>query len=377
MPKIALRAGKRCLLAASASLALVLSGCSGSGGSDDSVTFIFASSGTPTQGISQEFKWYMDEVSERSDGRIKWEEHWAGALLPSGELASGVADGRADASFFATPYDQASFPLFHLGYVPMQEINAIGATNAWRDMAENSDLLKEEFDKAGVVPLVFAGVSNAATISAPDRLSTLADLDKMKIRFAGPITEAISDTTGADPISLNAEDLYPGMETGVIDAIGGYAVDSLVGSGLHEVAPVVHTLATGYYSSSISLLLNKDRWDGLDQELKDIMLEVQDEYYEELPSKLMDFEADACKVLEEQGGGMVNFPADKAEADKWIASIGTSLVDTWATAATKSGLSGADVNAFAEDYRAAAEKYSAETEYVPGAEACIAGSNLK
>lgn len=371
-------------LALLASLTLAASACSAGGGTEGSgeggetFTFTFASSGPPGQGITDQMEWYMDEVAARSDGRISWEKHWAGSLLPSAETLAGVEDGRADASFFASSYDPGRFPLFHVGYVPRDGINAYGSALAWNELSSENELLQEEFADAGVVPLIFVGVSNAATISGPNLFTTIDDLDGLRIRFAGPITEAIDSFTGADPVTMFAEDLYSGMETGAIDAIGGYSIDALAGAGLGEVAPIVHSLdeSLGYYSSSIGLIFNKELWESLPDDIRQLMIDVREDYYAMLPDQMETVESAACDTLIGLGGGMVQFPADPAEGKAWVAEVGTSLVDTWTEAAVGSGHDAAEVGDFAETFWEAAERFSEESSYVPGAQACIARTDL-
>lgn len=56
-------------------------------------------------------KWYLNEVADRSDGRIEIEYYWAGSLHKTGEHYQAIQDGSCDITFLNYGYYSTELPI--------------------------------------------------------------------------------------------------------------------------------------------------------------------------------------------------------------------------------------------------------------------------
>ena len=80
-------------------------------------------------------KWYFNEVAARSNGRIKIEYYWAGALRKTGEHYGAVRDGLSELSFLNYGYYSSELPVSR------------GVEWKWRPGLESPDGLNKAINK--------------------------------------------------------------------------------------------------------------------------------------------------------------------------------------------------------------------------------------
>ena len=62
-------------------------------------------------------KWFIDEVTKRTNGRISFKEYWAAALVPAKEHLDATKTGTIDLTRICYLYWPSSFPLNALPYM--------------------------------------------------------------------------------------------------------------------------------------------------------------------------------------------------------------------------------------------------------------------
>lgn len=366
-----------CALTAVMLGALVLSACGSGGSGSDVIRLKFASGEPESHPLVQKIRWFMDEVEKRSDGRVEWKTYYAASLLPSTEIADGVGDGRADAGLFTSPYDPTDFPLYNIGYVPLPNANAVGAARGLRELYETNDALKAEADAAGVKFLLHLGGTNPATLLTTEKLTKLDQIKGKKLRYIGGISTAIKEA-GANPIAIPAEEIYESQERGLVDGIGGASIGSIPAYNFQEVAPWTLFLPVGHFSGSMGMVFNADQWNDLPKDIQDLMLEVEEDFYKELPAMTMKGEVEACDAILDSGGGVAFFPADTAEGEQWNKDVGNKMFDGWRDTAVKTGVKEADALQVEKDFKESVLRFSKEaTDYTPGEVTCAEKSDEK
>lgn len=335
------------------------------------VRLSFSSALGPDTAVNKQAKWYMDEVAKRSGGQVQWDEFYAASLLSSVDTVSGVADGRADVAYFASVYDPSRFPLMDIGFVPMPGSNSVGNARAWRELMEENEALQAEARAAGVKVLIFNGVANTSNIATKKPQDGLTEFKGKKVRFVGPVTTAIQKL-GANPASIAAEDIYEAMERGLIDGIGGTSIESVVGSGWHEVAPWMHYLPIGNYASSLGVIIGLNTWESLPADVQNVMTEVADDYYRELPKLLAASEKAACDQLLAAGGGAVVYDLSSPLAKDWVDGVGDSVFEVWRNNAQRSRVSAEAIASVEADYKKKLLAHANLPDYTPGEFLCSA-----
>ncbi|WP_109474389.1 TRAP transporter substrate-binding protein DctP [Ornithinimicrobium cavernae] len=362
--------------AALTGVALVATACGGSSagsGEGDELTLTFSSALAPDTAVNQQAQWYMDKVTELTDGRVQWDTYYAGALLSSTETVTGVADGRADMAYFASAYDPGTLPLLDIGFVPVTDTDSVGNALAWRDLYESNEALQQETANAGIHILFMNGVANLSNVAMPEKVASVSELEGKQIRVIGAASAAV-ESLGASPVSLAAEEIYESVERGVIGGIGGTSIESVIGQGYEEVAPWMHYLPFGNYGSSLGVIMGENRWNDLPPEVQDAFEKATEAYYEELPTMLAAGEEEACDALLEAGGGVVILPSDDAEKAAVVEAVGDAPMQIWRDNAKRSGASEQSIAQIEKAYTETARSLAGTADYTPGEQLCAARS---
>ncbi len=112
----------------------------------------------------------------------------------------------------------------------------------------------------------------------------------------------------------------------------------------------------------------------MDQNVRDVILQVSAAY----PSSLVDFVAEsesaACDLVIEQGDTVTLLPQE--EVDKWAGLLGTEIVDLVASTAEESTGMGRDVfDGYYAEYMTAVDAHTGEAGYQEGQALCAARSS--
>jgi TRAP-type transport system periplasmic protein len=257
-------------------------------------TFNFAS-GMPEPDIrSQAFRYWADLISKRTEGRIKFQGHYAGSLasLPEifGAISQGVIEGGdIVASFYSGVVpDVMPFELLYT-YNPMK----------WKALDARlrpimDDILKEH----NVKYLTGEYIGNSTYSSRKKAITTLADFKNLKIRTAGKWQTEALILWGAKPVMVPPAELYTSIQTGIVDTVA--LAYSLVDSfRIYEVAPYITDVPT--MPNWQAFAMNLKVWNSLSGEDQKIITETAEEMRMYLDEKGKAFDDEIRKKLEAKG----------------------------------------------------------------------------
>ena len=359
---------KKAAIGAVAVLALAACG-GGTGGEasgDEPIRVRYVTGQPESPSYSQTVAWWAEEVEKRTDGAVDIELFFNGSLVTSedtlGALASG---GTAELGFVTPAYAPTEFPLWNISSVVFTTDNAEARMNAFYDQYENNDLFRAEFDNRGIEVLAFDPIGPAA-LAATEPVTELGDLDGLRIRAVGLISEALEEI-GARPAAVAAEEIYESVERGTLDGITAAPFDSLDGFGMDEVAPHITATGAGTYIST-AIAANKEWWDSLPEDVKAVMEEVSEELKTYSVELLMELEATACDLFVGVDGS-VQVLSD-ADMQEWEDTASDRVKGKWLSDATASGLSEEDANAFLEEHFDLVAEKEAESSYTSGMAEC-------
>ncbi len=223
--------------------------------------YLTAGPGSPTD--------FVEKVRKMSGGRMTIQHFAAGELIPALEGFDAVAAGTVEMN--------AANSYFWAGRIPAAQIfsavpfglNQKGMA-AWLYEGGGLELWQELYDPMGLFALPFndSGVQMTGWFREP--VESLADLDGLKMRIPG-ISGAVFNRLGVNVRLLPGGEIFPALERGVIDAaefVGPFLDRRL---GLHNAAKYYYT--TGWHEPSTvgELLINKAAWDGLPEDLQEII----------------------------------------------------------------------------------------------------------
>jgi TRAP-type C4-dicarboxylate transport system substrate-binding protein len=346
--------------------AIALAGCSGNGdataeGNDSSETWTFDYATYNPQGgfTAVTFELWADAVEEATDGRVKFNIHYAGSLLAAPDILKGVADGRADLGYVASVYSAAELPLSQLASVPFTSDSYYESTVAFTDLYATSEDLQEEYHRNGVHALTFVPLSPNIMIGH-EKLDTVESLANKRIRSAGSFDYALQ-AVGAIPASVGGgADVYEAFERGTIDAATVWPIDAAVDQGFADIASDFVFVGTGPTALTANVI-NLEIWESLPEDIREAIESVNATDIERQFEALHEWVSTRCDTAKEAGVVISQF--DKAEVEKWRDLLGDTAIEAWAA-----GVTSADAQAFLTEYE---ELVSGIEDFDDGVKGCL------
>lgn len=324
------------------------------------------SSALPQGGLNLGFEWWADELERRTDGAITTDRHYGASLMGATDTLSALSGQRIEAGYTAAAYFPGEFPLWNVAGVPFQTDDPVAQVRAMYEMYQENEAFRAEWDRQGVRMLLLQPLPHA-TMGLNEPIDSVDDLRGKRLRMVGFVASALQEL-GVETVALPPEELYEGIQRGVVDGYGAWPFDIIPMSGLHEVAPYKYDIGYGHYASA-AIMVSERWWDSLDPKVQDLMTEIAEEFMFEagLP-QVVDLEQEACDVIREAGGSITIF--DDAQVSEIEERVGDASVQSWLTAAKNRGVDEDTAVAFRNDWRAKYEGYKGEVAYESGMEAC-------
>lgn len=202
-----------------------------------------------------------DHVRAATGGNFDIQVFAGSELVPGGLAYDAVADGTVEMCHTASYYYWGNDPTFQLGTATPFVLNA-RMQNAWFYQRGGNDMLNEFYHTKGVH--AFPTGNTGAQMGGWFRkeINTVDDLKGLKFRLGG-FAGAILAKNGVVPQSQPPAEIYPALETGVIDAaewIGPYDDQKL---GFYKVAKYYYYPGFWEGGTCLHSFINKEKWDGL------------------------------------------------------------------------------------------------------------------
>jgi TRAP-type transport system periplasmic protein len=234
------------------------------------------SDNSPNRGTRAEVtNWMAAELERRTNGELKIEMHWGGALLKAKAAAKGVGAGAADMGTIIGVYN----PKFHTAYsltdLPTQYSDPwVGTRAVWEMATTNKDLIAE-FDKLNLHYVSNFTTTQIQLICKGKPVKNMADIKGIKVRGVGVYGKVFKDL-GATPVRISAYKAYQGLDTGLINCSQVYAY-FIPASKMNEVAKEVTILDWGALMG-LGYVMNKDVWESLSPAHQKIVTQLGSDY---------------------------------------------------------------------------------------------------
>lgn len=295
-----------------------------------------AMDGTPNAAVQD---WFLDEVEDRSEGRIAFERTEAYSLCDAPEIADCVRDGRADIGVTIPDYTPRYFPSTSVVSVPFVGQNWQGITHSLYELhRDNADaeavMTDNNLHHLSTWPVGRMLIGTEEPLESPE------DLDGLSTRVSGPLAISLFESEGSNVVSLAANEVYEGLERGVVDSAAA-SIDFPVNYRLNELLPYWTDPGVGEYSS-FGMWMNLDTYEAMPEDLQEVVDDVaadlaagagSEAFYaqasEQCPSML------EAETLE----GFTRWDEETTAA--WAEETGDSLQEDWVELATEQGLNNA------------------------------------
>jgi len=316
-----------------------------------------------TLSIVQADKWFMDEVSRRTNGRITFEVYLSGALLKAGDILPGVAAGAADLGMSVpSAYNRKDYPLSNIT-LPFITDKVDSASYAFKEMYESNADLRKEYEGRGL-KLLYAPAAGENTMWSVKPIAKPDDIKGLKVRAVLGIGDALAKL-GAAPVAIPWNDALEGMQRGVVDAMSSAPFDNAVTGGLVDIAKYGSDAGRMGIYAVYTTVMSRKTYDSLDKDTQKIIDQVASEtpaYYFKLLDKVMDESARKVADRVRSGAVKIDLFAD-ADVAKMRSTVGQEIYKEWIETAKKSGYDGQKL---LDQFTAATRKHDASSQYVTG-----------
>ncbi len=211
---------------------------------------------------------WAKRIEEASDGRIKIE------IYPSMQLGGAppqlfdqAREGVADIIWTVLGYTPGRFPKSEVFETPFMVTNGENTSRAFQEYIE-----KYAMDEFKAVQLIAAHTHGPGLFHVREPLTSLEDLAGRKIRGGSRIINQMLADLGAEPIGMPLPSVPEALSTGVIsgttipwEVTTAFAISELVSN---------HTGfsgANGLYTQTFALVMNKDSYNALPADLRQII----------------------------------------------------------------------------------------------------------
>lgn len=217
------------------------------------------------------FQRTVDEIKKATNGRLIIEAHPANTFVPSLRGLRAVSDNVYQVNYSYSGLwigDMLAAPLFTS--IP-GGFNTLGM-DMWIEQGGGKELWQEMYDRAGynvkLFPAAMLAMENFMWSKRPIR--TIDDMKGIRMRMM-PLMGDVLQANGLSVHFMPAGEIMPNLQRGVIDA-AEYSTPGFDKTlGIWEVCKHVVTPGIHQPSSNIEMLINKNAWNSLPDELKPVV----------------------------------------------------------------------------------------------------------
>ena len=255
-------------------------------------------------------KWYFNEVAARSNGRIKIEYYWAGALRKTGEHYGAVRDGLSELSFLNYGYYSSELPVsrgVEWKWRPGLE-SPDGLNKAINKLYDETKVWQQEYENANMKVLYMSNWGAEACLFK-EPIMSIEQLKGLKARTYG-IEGDVMKILGAIPLAIANNETYTSIESGVIDCVTSFGLRTAAGMRLHEQAKHIVDIGSGVQGPS-AVVINLGLWNEFPQDIRDIFLEVRKELIDYKWAEIMNNTVvEAVNMMIEDGAEFHEWPEE-------------------------------------------------------------------
>jgi TRAP-type C4-dicarboxylate transport system substrate-binding protein len=291
----------------------------------------------PTYKYSVLVAQFCDEIKKRTNGRVEIVHYPGGTLTSAPKVFNGVTHGISDIGLSTAGYNKGRFPVAEAWDLPL------GFSSGWVATQVANDFFRKfkpkEWDNVHVLYLYGTGPNVFKTLNKPVR--TLEDMKGLKIRAQGGQAD-IAKILGTTPVPFEMVDVYEALRRGVVDGALTPA-EVLKGWKLGEVLKYATPLKGIQSSIIFYVVMNKEKWSALPNDIKEIFNEVSLEWIEKQARAVNEADAEGIEFLKQNGGQVINI--SDAEAKRWE-QVAAPLVTAYKQRLLSIGYKQAELDAY-------------------------------
>jgi TRAP-type transport system periplasmic protein len=275
---------------------------------------------------------WAEEIKARTNGSVKITIYPAGTLTKAPQCYEGVVSGISDIGMSCFAYTRGRFPLLEGLDLPMGYPSGMAATQIATQMAE--EFSPEELSD---VKLLYIHAHGPGMLASKKPVATLEDVANMKIRATG-LSSKIVTNIGATPIAMSQPETYEALQKGVVEATF-CPLETLKGWKQGEVINSVTDTSVIGYTTSMFVVMNKNKWDQLSDEQKAVFTDVSEQWVDKHGQAWDEADAEGLEFITELGHQIIEL--SPAQQQIWKSKV-APILQEYARGAEENGLPGED-----------------------------------
>jgi TRAP-type C4-dicarboxylate transport system substrate-binding protein len=276
------------------------------------------------------------EVEKRTDGRVKITTYPGGSLTKAPQCYDGVVKGISDIGMSCFAYTRGRFPLLEGLDLPVGYPDGLTASRVATEMVR-----KYEPEEVSDVKVLYVHAHGPGIMASKKPVRSLEDVAGLKVRATG-LSAKIVEALGGTPVAMSQPQTYEALQKGVVEATL-CPIETLKGWKQGEVIEYVTDSSDIGYTTSMFVVMNKDKWNSLPADLQAIIDEVSTEWVDAHGEAWNEADAEGRAFVDELGREVI--PLSDEEAAKWKAAV-APILDQYVETTTAKGLPG---DAFLKD----------------------------
>lgn len=296
-------------------------------------------------------QWFADRVVERSDGDLRIDIQWGGALFKANASVQSIRDGVADMGTVIAVYFPREMAGYGIADLPLDNPDPWVGMRATDALMRGSEAIRRDLADKN---LVYIGSWTTSQVNIGCKGTVIRSIDDVtgkKVRGVGAYGKVFGEI-GANMVSMSIYDAYQGLDTGLIDCSQGYSY--AVAALKQEEVMDSYTLLNWGQVGGLGLFINKDTYDSLTPKQQTVLDETGRDMADEFGRIITAANENAIAMMRERDVEIIELP-DKERAK--LLAMGEKFIEQWIGTANSAGLPG---EALLQEYRTLIAEFTAE-----------------
>ncbi|MBI4267131.1 MAG: TRAP transporter substrate-binding protein DctP [Chloroflexi bacterium] len=267
--------------------------------------------------------YFLDEVTKRTNGAIKFREFWAQSLVKSAELGPALSKG-AVAQVGMIPINKQFKNNPHWSLLTQSYLwgGSFASWNFVNDVLLKNPVLAKEMADQNII-IIGATASGPKGISTNKKIEKPSDLKGMKIRTIGALDAAIYSSMGATPVTMPMSEVAEALQRGVLDGTSPTATISYLNYGFSKTNPYFIDLIMGIDPTPPDISINLEVWNSFPPDIQKVFRDTASYFVTEGRKNHQAQWEEASAKLKKEGANILYL--SEADAKVWQDAIFTPL----------------------------------------------------
>ncbi len=294
----------------------------------ETITLSYSIFFPPTHGQCKAGLAWAKEIEKRTKGRVAIDVFPGGTLTKAKECYSGVVNGISDIGMSCFAYTRGRFPLMEAVDLPMGYPSGKAATHVAN--AFYKAMKPAELDD---VKVLYLHAHGPGLLHTRKPVKKLEDLKGMKIRSTG-LSAKVVEALGGIPVAMPQGETYEALQKGVVEGTFG-PIETLKGWRQAEVVDYTTECYGVGYTTTMFVVMNKDKWNALPGDVKTVFDEVSREWIDVHAATWDENDVEGRAFTLSMDNEIISLSGD--ESKRWVDAV-RPIIDGYRTAAAEKGL---------------------------------------